>query len=197
MSSTSRRGSQWTDRSVHPDDVADFVALQVAQVAARAPSVGVDPKAVTLEGRTALFVELDARVWTKEKVSLPSGLLLPDGRGIATTRTIPIIGQSSAERVVLHVGCDDFDGKPPTAELLGADRVALPSDRWPSDTNDRGIVPTHPKYGRPFFCRPGLREFHEHPQHEDEPWDRYREGFTLHGVVLGLLHDLRTRWYLR
>ena len=36
------------------------------------------------------------------------------------------------------------------------------------------IVQGHPKTGRPFFCVPGIREYHDHPQHSGDPWLLHR-----------------------
>lgn len=111
---------------------------------------------------------------------------------------VPIIGTLSTEEFILRLDCSDWDSQAPTAELLDGDGNPLPSERWPHDKGGRGIVQGHPDFGdRKFFCREGTREFHTHPQHEDHPWDRDREGITLHGIVLGLLHDLKHRWALR
>jgi hypothetical protein len=30
--------------------------------------------------------------------------------------------------------------------------------------------------------------------HEDDPWDKYREGYTLPAIIGGLLEDLMNRW---
>lgn len=38
------------------------------------------------------------------------------------------------------------------------------------------LIGVHPKTKLPFFCMRGFREYHEHPQHTDDPWDRYRYG---------------------
>jgi len=129
---------------------------------------------------------------------MPSQLLGPGGGGVQFDVSVPDLGARPVTReVILKMGCDDFDGQPPTAELLRDDASPLPPDEWPRDLADQGIVRGHQIYGdRPFFCRPGLREFHTHPQHEDEPWDRYREALPLSQIALGLLVDLRKRWML-
>jgi hypothetical protein len=38
------------------------------------------------------------------------------------------------------------------------------------------LVAGHPQTGRPFFCVPGIREYHEHPQHTGDPWLLHRAG---------------------
>jgi Predicted metal binding domain len=38
------------------------------------------------------------------------------------------------------------------------------------------LVSGHPNTGRPFFCVPGIREYHDHPQHTGDPWLLHRAG---------------------
>ena len=112
-------------------------------------------------------------------------------------QAVPDLGQLIERELLLRIRCDDFDGKPPLAELLRpADMTPLPDNEWPRDPSNRGIVPAHPKYARKFFCRPGFREFHEHPDHEDHPWDRIRAESSLAQHVIGLVYDLKSRWRL-
>lgn len=183
---------------MHPHDVAQHLAHSVRElrdaVAAQADSVVED---VSLNG-TELRVQFAAAALRSEVV--PSGLVVAVAPGVMQQRSmnIPILGTRRRETSILALGCDDWDTQPPTATLLLADGTPLPTERWPRDPKGEGIVIGHPDFGpRPFFCRPGLREFHTHPQHEDEPWDRYREGMTLAGIVLGVVRDLSDRWTLR
>ena len=37
------------------------------------------------------------------------------------------------------------------------------------------VVHSHPDTNRPFFCVPGIREYHEHPQHSGDSWLLHRE----------------------
>lgn len=36
------------------------------------------------------------------------------------------------------------------------------------------LVHPHPRTGRPFLCLPGVREYHEHPQHNGDDWLLHR-----------------------
>jgi hypothetical protein len=36
------------------------------------------------------------------------------------------------------------------------------------------LIGGHPATGRPFFCIPGVRQYHEHPQHSGDPWLLHR-----------------------
>lgn len=142
-------------------------------------------------------VELRIRFETSTSEAA-GGLLDPSGTPIGGGMVVPTIGTLRSEAFILKLDCTDWDSQPPTAELLDSDGNPLPSERWPHDKSGRGIVQGHPTFGdRKFFCREGTREFHTHPQHEDHPWDRYREGMTLYGIVIGLLQDLTHRWTFR
>ncbi len=137
---------------------------------------------------------------TMQTHAVPRGVAVAVAPGMLqqATMNIPILGTRQRETRVLMMDCEDWDSQPPTATLELADGSALPRERWPRDPDGQGIVADHPLFGdRPFFCRPGTREFHSHPQHEDHPWDLYREGTTLSAIVLGLIVDLTTRWTMR
>lgn len=128
-------------------------------------------------------------------------LIVPAGPGHETAllfgvpQSVPLLGQKTVRDVLLRVGCDGFNGRPPLAELLRPDdRSRLPDDEWPREPAGQGIVQAHPIYGRKFFCRPGLREFHVLDQHADNPWDAIRESSTIGWIVVSLLGELHTRW---
>jgi hypothetical protein len=175
---------------MHPDDVAALVAdefgdLERALQARGDPSVG----AARLVEATLITVELSTRAYESETVG--SGLLLPGG--MQTARRVPILGTRRRD-LMLVVRCDGWDGRPPEFDLRLRDGATL--EQWPKGTTNGGIAIGHPNYRRPFFCRPGTREFHTHPVHADDPWDKYREGYSLSGITLGLLEDLANRWVM-
>jgi hypothetical protein len=179
---------------VHPDHVADHVAESVAELRARIaklPALAVTR--IDLDGDD-LFLHFDKKVWRivphRERMIDPT-----TGRpGLMESRVVELTPPQTVERV-LALNLAQYDAQPPTAELLDADRRPLPALAWPKEFGPQGIVPEHPDFRRPFFCRRGLREYHTHFQHEDDPWDLYREGLPLHAVVVELLHDLAVRWY--
>ena len=179
---------------MHPDDVAEHVALSVDELRERLPAypqLGVTR--VDLVGGLDLYLHFDKKVWgvtaTRERIIDP----LSGRPGIMEGRVIDLSPPKTIERV-LALNLDQYDARPPTAELLDAARRPLPPDAWPREFGRQGILRDHPVYGRPFFCRRGLREYHDHFQHEDDPWDCHREGLALHTIVLELLDDLRKRW---
>ena len=182
---------------MHPDDVAELVTAEVARLRERlsdAPQLRVTE--VSLNG-LSLDVKFEKDEHPRVRHQLPSALQAPGGQQFGLVYEVPDLGRVEHRTMVLHLECEDFDGQPPTAELRRPDGTALPDNEWPSDLSRQGVVHGHPDYPRPFFCRRGLREFHSHPQHEDDPWDKHREGLRLHQLVLELLHDLQTRWTLR
>jgi hypothetical protein len=203
---------------VHPDDVADYVADAVAELERRAGETDLPIDALELRDRVDLRLRLRLRSHEAVRViSGPSpgaiavpvrpggpagpaapGLLLGPGAMVRQQQmNVPDLGSLRTRELILRVDCSDFDGKPPLAELLTSAGEPLPPREWPHDPREQGIIHKHPKYGRPFFCRRGLREYHEHPQHEDDPWDRWREGTPLYQIVLGVVTDLRDRFTFR
>ncbi|HEY3462555.1 MAG TPA: putative metal-binding protein [Gaiellaceae bacterium] len=62
---------------------------------------------------------------------------------------------------------DPFTGeyKPPPVQAL------VNTDEGPRDL----VVHSHPDTGRPFFCVPGVRQYHDHPQHSGDSWLLHRQ----------------------
>lgn len=173
---------------MHPDHVAALVADQVNELEAALGGLELPVQSVELRESTVLLIRFTSR--TTESITGLSGI-----PGVAE---VPMLGTMTEEEFVLQLNCDDFDSQPPEALLLDADGSPLPPERWPHDKKGMGIVQGHPLYpDRKFFCRPGTREFHTHPQHEDQPWDEIREGRSIDKIALGILQDLRDRWTIR
>lgn len=171
---------------MHPDDVTDLVEEQVDLLREQLHHAADSPvEDVSLTGTT-----LDVR-FTKVSRGM---LVARPGEGSLVPQRVVDLSRKVTRSLILHMECDNFDAQPPTAELLDVDGNPLPATQWPQDLAGGGIVGAHPQYPRPFFCRRGLREYHTHPQHEDDPWDGHREGLALHALVLELLHDLGERW---
>ena len=182
---------------MHPDDVAEYVAEGVSELRRRAAEHSeFEIGEIELVERFRVYVPVCVRSRPSVTVGVGQGIVVP-GRGMIRQQlNVPDLGRVEERQIVLRVGCEDFDGEPPTAELLDSEWRPLPLAAWPRDPQGRGIVAQHPVYGRPFFCRPQLREYHIHPQHEDDPWDRYREGASLAAIAIGLVRDLRERFIL-
>lgn len=182
---------------MHPTLVRAHVEDSVADLRDRLDScagIGVVELHLDLEA-LVLDIVVDREEHETELVAAQSPLLLPDGRALTRQQRIPILGRTRTRRLVVQVGLDDFDLLPPTASLLDESGGPLPAEQWPTSFSGGGIVNDHPIYRRPFFCRRGLREYHSHEQHEDNPWARWRDALPLHAIVIELLADLRTRWH--
>jgi len=196
---------------VHPEDVRELVIEQVAdleRLVADRPELGV--QRIELEG-TDIFVVVavehaaSAAVPPNIAVEIAGQkkLIVPVGPGqesqllFGIPREVPLLGQKTQRELLLRIGCDGFNGRPPLAELLRPeDRTLLPDAEWPRDPSNQGIVEAHPIYKRKFFCRPGFREFHVLEQHADHPWDAIREQSTIGWLLVTLLGELQTRWKL-
>lgn len=196
---------------MHPDDVRELVAEQVAdleRMLAERPELGV--RGVEVDDTDVLVTIASQRTAAAEvppqvalEIAGHKKLIIPGAGGqqnihlFDIPREVPLLGQTTQGELLLRLGCDGYDGRPPLAELLRPeDRTPLPDAEWPRDPSNQGIVAAHPRYKRKFFCRPGFREFHEHDQHADRPWDAIREQTTLGWLVVTLLGDLQTRWNL-
>ena len=179
---------------MHPQDVAEHVEQSVDVLRRRLedhPDLGVS--AVDLDGSTLnLSFSVTQRRLVEGVVS--SGLVGANNQVFGqAVRVIDLGARPERRDLVLSLDLTDYDGQPPTAELLHPDLTSLAEAEWPKSSDFQGIIIGHIDYNRPWFCRRGLREYHSHPQHEDDPWDRYREKLALHAVVEELLWDLQNR----
>jgi hypothetical protein len=182
---------------VHPDDVAEYVVEEVERTRERLEArADLNVAFLDLEDDVQLYVGFDKVERPVVTAVAPAQVQGPGGIPVQFEFAGVDLSQSSRRQLVAHLDCTDFDGQPPTAELMLPDRTPLLPGQWPKDLIGQGIVQNHPDFKRPFFCRPGFREFHTHPQHEDEPWDKYRESITLVQIVIDLLDDLQHRWVL-
>ena len=180
---------------MHPDDVAEFVAESVEEVRRQLEA---HPELRTgelaLEDDVQLFIPVTLARRQLVHHAIPADIFAPSGHPIAITHDVPLIGAPPIdEELILHLDLTDFDGQPPTAQLLSSERTPLAPDAWPKALGRQVVIRRHRDFGRPFFCRPGLREFHTHPQHEDKPWDEFREGMPLHAIVNDILFLLQDR----
>lgn len=191
---------------MHPEDVRELVAEQFAELERMVderPELRVKRAELA---NTDIFLTIAIETNPAEPLPAalalelaPKKLFLPGPGGMQAhvfdfPQAVPRLGQKTARDLVLRVGCDGFNGRPPLAELLAEDRTPLPDTEWPREPSGQGIVQAHPIYNRKFFCRPGLREFHELDQHADRPWDAIREQSTIGWIVVSLLGELQTRW---
>ena len=183
---------------MHPADVTDLVDEEIVELQRQIDNRhDLAVRDLSRTSDTEVRIRFAAAAHRSETVPMPSGLILPGAGGVAMQPLIkvPILGVRDQADFILRVRCDGWDARPPEIDLL--DKSGHELVTWPNDTTGHGIVSGHPDYTRPFFCRPGTREFHSHPVHADDPWDTYREGMPLYGIILGLLGDLTHRWVMR
>ena len=110
--------------------------------------------------------------------------------GSFTNRTVvPLLDRRQESSIVLALECDNYDTDPPSFAYMAnwEARQELPFEAWPKGV---GVVQQHPVTGKAFLCRPGVREFHTHFQHGDEPWDKYRGHIRPRDLLLSIAKDL-------
>ena len=91
----------------------------------------------------------------------------------------------------LRLDFSDFDQRAPAVSFhdpLTWDH--LPPDQVPpaainsAEVGARKVlIDGHPETQRPFLCMRYIREYHEHPQHTDDPWVWYRGLFSLPNLL--------------
>jgi hypothetical protein len=73
----------------------------------------------------------------------------------------------------------DYDLHPPSVEFIDLftgeaasphARALMPTADGPRDV----LIENHPDTGRPFLCFPGVRQYHDHPQHSGDLWLLHR-----------------------
>jgi hypothetical protein len=81
----------------------------------------------------------------------------------------------------VRIDFSDYDLQPPSVEFIDpvtgdfappVVQALIDTDEGPRDL----VVQNHPDSGRPFFCVPGVREYHAHPQHAGDSWLLHRSG---------------------
>ncbi len=113
----------------------------------------------------------------------------------ANRTLVPLLDRRQESSIVLALGCDNYDTDPPSLAYMANWEATqeLPFEAWPKGA---GVVQQHPVTGKPFLCRPGMREFHTHYQHGDEPWDKYRGHIRPRDLLLSIAKDLHSKQVL-
>ena len=85
---------------------------------------------------------------------------------------------------LFRLSCNRFDAEPPSVAMLDpVSRDELPLEAWTSGVPHS----VHPVTNKPFVCLQGVAEYHSHPSHTSDDWDRYRNRFRLAQTVRRLL----------
>jgi len=112
------------------------------------------------------------------------------------SRDYPVLDVTVHARtpVRIQLVAPQWDEEPPRVVLLTADGCPWPvaSAGQPPDTAFRsGGVFNHNAHeitGRTYVCMPGSYDYHTHPMHTADVWERYRgkPGMSLTGILLRL-----------
>ncbi len=111
-----------------------------------------------------------------------------------TARSYPMLGVTFHPRRTgappLHVRFDftSWNELPPSISIVDASEVPLVT--LPPTPGGQFNGSPHPSTGRSFVCMRGSREYHTHPSHLNDHWDKYREGTEsdLAGLVTQVWH---------
>ncbi len=143
------------------------------------------------EGALASLIGSESNVLRVERRGI---LLVAElGRTLYATSpgslTVPDLTRRQDTTLVMALTCDNYDTDPPSVTFFRAwdAEEELPLQGWP---HSEAVVHRHYETGRPFLCRPGVREYHVHVQHGGQPWDLYRGKQRPRDLVLGLARDL-------
>ncbi|MDQ3934436.1 MAG: hypothetical protein M3340_07360 [Actinomycetota bacterium] len=95
---------------------------------------------------------------------------------------LPIGGQQvPAMTACVRLDFTNYDLSPPSLEFINplTGEHAAPQVQALVDTDEGPrdlVVQSHPDTNRPFFCVPGIRQYHDHPQHSGDSWLLHRSG---------------------
>ncbi len=116
--------------------------------------------------------------------------VLPNGRfAVGTIRFVyPYL---TPRPIGLRLDFSDFDQRAPavsfhdpvTWDYLPTDLVPPAVIKAPEAGPRKIVIDVHPGTGRPFLCMRYVREYHEHPQHTDDPWVWCRGHFSLPNLL--------------
>lgn len=100
---------------------------------------------------------------------------------VAFLAAVPLVGVFTIPVVTACVRLDytNYDLWPPGLTFIDprTREPASPAVRAPATTSlgvRDALIDGHPDTGRPFLCLPGIREYHNHPQHTGDDWLLHR-----------------------
>lgn len=120
-----------------------------------------------------------------------AGGLLQGGQTIQVIEMVPIVARAFGVRFSL----DGYDQQAPSITFRDPwSWDLLPYGLLPLghvvDANHKGqlvILDGHPITKRPFLCLRGVREYHDHPQHDGDDWAMYRSSTNVFALVERLI----------
>jgi hypothetical protein len=135
---------------------------------------------------TRLKFERELELWREnEQTYRRRGWLLLGQEGVQVDvgflGRLPLVHQM----VIVMTACvridfTNYDLWPPSVEFIEPFngeyanppvQALVDSDEGPRNL----VVQGHPETGRPFFCVPGIRQYHDHPQHSGDSWLLHRD----------------------
>jgi hypothetical protein len=81
-----------------------------------------------------------------------------------------------------------YDAEPYAVSVVNGSGEVLRGEQWPGNLNHG----EHPVLGRPFICIRGTYEYHAHPSHLADQWDRYRGRMALVDLLEHILRRAGT-----
>jgi len=85
---------------------------------------------------------------------------------------------------VFRLRCRDYDAQPPSVAMLDPESMGeLPLGGWTPGVPHS----VHPITHLPFVCLQGVAEYHIHPSHLSDSWDRYRNRIRIRESAIQLL----------
>lgn len=134
---------------------------------------------------SATKLDRELAAWhANEPLYRSRGWLLLDVTGLQVDVGFLALVAAGARAVPVMTACirlryDNYDLWPPSLTFLDpltrtptVPLVRAP-DRVGTEVRD-ALIDGHPLTGRPFLCLPGIREYHEHPQHSGDDWLLHR-----------------------
>lgn len=119
--------------------------------------------------------------------------LAPNGQQVVQFQ--PVKCPSLAARAFgVHLSLEDFDIRPPSVSFVDPwNREPLKHEEMFRALHESAAGVTievlhapHPSTDLPFLCMPGVREYHDHPQHSGNDWSLYRGGLSVCDLILTL-----------
>ena len=146
-------------------------------------------------GRAAML-EVLARALFEEEVEKFSAELLESRSWIVFAKDYPTLevgfSANDGARLRVRLLCDEWNDRPPSVELRDWQGSPLTSiERDPASVFNNS---PHPATRKPFICMKGVREYHTHPSHINDPWDAIKAGnrFNLGGILTQIWHVWRS-----
>lgn len=144
------------------------------------------------------FPEVDFLLVSSKPITPMIAYLVPTPSGqpqqLQIAQGAPVFGLS-ARSFVARVSLDDYDLRAPSVQFLdpASLRALTAAELAPAaHLSEAGVlapvlIDGHPNTSLPFLCMPGVREYHEHPEHSGDDWLQYRSQVGLLTTILTVI----------